>query len=370
MTYWPRILMAAIAVLVLFFWSATHAEEHPFPGIDGTITFFYYEDLEAAERFYKDLLQLPITMNEDWIRIFKITSSSSVGLVKHGRGFHEVSDDKPAMLSMVTNDVDAWYARLQAANVLMRSELPPPDEENEPGTAPVRGFIAEDPGGYTIEFFSWENTAALEQQVNGLWLYTGLTTSDGTDMPLTGIFLFKNGVFVQQAVFDGGSFDDAGSMAHAGPYRAEPATGSVHLVAEQTISIAPTDTPALSFRRDTEHDVTVGRNGDDLTLIFGMGTSTIQEFTYVGPGQGELYKLDNGALAFVDGYFILVDGDEDGVTTGYGTFEKQGESLSLNVIRWSEADSSKNSNLKDTVINATFDGHSFKLEDGRSFQIM
>lgn len=211
---------------------------------------------------------------------------------------------------------------------------------------------------------------SIEEQVGGLWLYTGLTTSDGADLPLTGIFLFKDGVFVQQAVFDGGSFDEAGSMAHAGPYKPEPETGSVHLVAEQTISIAPADSPALSFRRDTEHDVTVSRAGNDLTLIFSMGTGTVQEFTYVGPGEGELYALENGALAFVDGYFILVEGDEDGVTTGYGTFEKLDDTFSLKVIRWAEAGGAKATNLKDTVINATFDGRSFELEGGRSFQIM
>lgn len=211
---------------------------------------------------------------------------------------------------------------------------------------------------------------SLQQQVDGLWLYTGLTTSDGTDLPLTGIFLFKDGVFVQQAVFDGGIFDEAGSMAHAGPYRPEPATGSIHLVAEQTISIAPADSPPLTFQRDTDHDVTVTRTGDDLTLIFGMGTSTVQEFSYVGPGDGDIFKLENGALAFVDGYFLLVAGDERSATTGYGTFEKQDEALSLNVIRWAETDNSKTTNLKDTVINATFDGQLFELEDGRRFPVL
>jgi len=156
MNYWPRNSLVAIAALSVIFWSAIRAEEQSPPAIDGTITFFYYEDLEAAARFYEDLLQLPITMDEDWVRIFQITPTSSVGLVKQGRGFHEVSPDKPAMLSMVTNDVDAWYARLHGANVLMRSELPPPDNAREAGAAPVRGFIAEDPGGYTIEFFSWQ----------------------------------------------------------------------------------------------------------------------------------------------------------------------------------------------------------------------
>lgn len=115
--------------------------------------------------------------------------------------------------------------------------------------------------------------------------------------------------------------------------------------------------------------MTVTRTGDALTLIFGMGTSTVQEFSYVGPGEGELFALENGALAFVDGYFILVEGDENSVTTGFGTFEKQDDSLSLKVIRWAEADSAKTTNLKDTVIKATFNGQLFKLGDGRSFQI-
>jgi len=159
MKYRPRKSLAALAALSALSWSAAHADEQPSLAIDGTITFFYYENLEAAARFYEDLLQLPITMNEDWVRIFRITSTSSVGLVQQGHGFHEVSADKPAMLSMVTKDVDVWYARLRKANVLIRSELPPPDKERKAGTAPIRGFVAEDPGGYTIEFFSWQSAA-------------------------------------------------------------------------------------------------------------------------------------------------------------------------------------------------------------------
>lgn len=208
---------------------------------------------------------------------------------------------------------------------------------------------------------------SLEQQVTGLWLYTGLTTGDGVEMPLTGIFLFKDGVFVQQAVFDGEVYEEQGSMAHAGPYM--PAEKSVHLVAEQTISIAPTEEPPMSFRANTEHDVTVTREGKNLTLIFGMGTSTVQKFEYVGPGEGDLYALEDGALALVDGYFLLVQGNENGEVTGYGTYEQEGQHLTLNVIRWAEADSSTATNLRDTTMQATFDGQTFTLEDGRSFPV-
>lgn len=211
------------------------------------------------------------------------------------------------------------------------------------------------------------NAVATQQLVDGLWLYTGLTTSDGKEMPLTGIFLFKDGTFVQQSLFDGSPFEEQGAMAHAGPYTTQD--GWVHLTAEQTISTAPLQSPPLSFRANTEHDITVSRSGDDLTIIFGKGTSTVQTLRRIGSSDGELYSLGNGVLAFVDGYFILVAGDESGVVTGYGTFEKDGDALTLKVIRWAEADNYSTTNLRDTVVQATFNGRRFTLQDGRSFQV-
>lgn len=210
----------------------------------------------------------------------------------------------------------------------------------------------------------------LEAQVNGLWMYTGLTTKDGTDLPLTGVFLFKDGFFLQQGIFNSEPFEAAGSMAHAGPTRPESATGSMHLTANQTISTDPTASPALSFRPDTEHDVTVTREGNALTLIFGMGTSTVQTFDWAGPGEGEVYTLENGAFALVDGHFILVDGDENSLTTGYGTYSKDGENLTLEVIRWAEADSAGAKNLRDVSLQASFDGSALTLDDGRIFKVV
>ncbi|HEX2138696.1 MAG TPA: hypothetical protein VHG33_03180 [Woeseiaceae bacterium] len=223
-------------------------------------------------------------------------------------------------------------------------------------------------GGSTLAAGGDDAAAAVEKQVDGLWMYTGLTSSDGQEMPLTGIFLFKDGTFVQQAVFDGVPFEEQGAMAHAGPY--EGKSDHVYLLAEQTISTAPGENRPLSFRADTEHHVTVDRQGDDLTLVFSMGTGTVQEFERVGPGEGELYDLADGALAFVDGHFLLVEGDEQAVVTGYGTYDRDGSDLQLNVIRWSEADASGATNLKDTTLQATFDGKVLALADGRRFEVV
>ncbi len=55
--------------------------------------------------------------------------------------------------------------------------------------------------------------------------------------------------------------------------------------------------------------------------------------------------------------------------TGYGTYDREGSDLQLNVIRWSEADASGATNLKDTTLQATFDGEVLALADGRRFEV-
>lgn len=208
----------------------------------------------------------------------------------------------------------------------------------------------------------------LEQQVEGLWVYTGLTSSAGKEMPLTGIFLFKDGVFLQHAVFNGEPIKDQGAMAHYGPYSENGEW--IHLVAEQTISTDPLKSPHLSNQGRTGHDVTVNRSGDHLRLVFSKGTGTVQDFKRVGPGDGERYSLHNGALAFVDGYFILVQGDQSSMVAAYGTFKRDGNALKLNIIRWTEANQDRAFNLANTTMSATFDGRSFTLDDGRSFEVV
>lgn len=151
-----RARLALLAAVTTFFAVPAGFAGEPEPGsMDETITFLYYEDLVPATEFYGEVLQLQKTMDEDWVKIYRISTTSSVGIVLEGSGFHSVSKDKPVMLSIVTSDVDAWYERMKSYGVVVVSPLPATAEAEEPGGAPVRGFIVEDPGGYTIEFFTW-----------------------------------------------------------------------------------------------------------------------------------------------------------------------------------------------------------------------
>jgi catechol 2,3-dioxygenase-like lactoylglutathione lyase family enzyme len=117
--------------------------------IDAQVVFLYYEDLDAAAAFYGETLGLEKTYESDGAMIYRTSASSYVGLVAEGSGYHRVAEEKPVMVSLVTDGVDEWHARLRAAGVEILSE--PADSER----APVRAFLVRDPGGYTIEFFRW-----------------------------------------------------------------------------------------------------------------------------------------------------------------------------------------------------------------------
>ena len=96
-------------------------------------------------------------------------------------------------------------------------------------------------------------------------------------------------IFVQYAQFKGEPAQVQGAMAHAGPYPA--GDNFIHLVAEQTISTAPSKILPLTYPGLTEHDVDVRRVNDELTLTF-KGSGTVQIFELAGPGEGKVYKLE------------------------------------------------------------------------------
>lgn len=202
----------------------------------------------------------------------------------------------------------------------------------------------------------------------GFWEYTGLVTRDGQSLPLTGVFLISDDVFLQQSIFNEEPFASAGSMAHVGPYWGGGA--GLRLTSTQTLSLDPGAENPLRSAGEMQHDLKVERDGDDLTLIFGGGTSTVQTFSKLGDARDtRLYSLQDGALAFADGHFILVVGDTNSVVSGYGRYTQSDESLELQVIRWAESDGKTVTNLKDITLSANFDESALVLEDGRRFNV-
>lgn len=210
------------------------------------------------------------------------------------------------------------------------------------------------------------HAAGATGPVEGLWKYTGLTSSSGKNMPLTGIFLLADGKFLQQAVFNGEPYARQQSMAHTGTYKV---TGKgVQLKAGQTLGLAPAGDTPLSDAGVTEHDLEVSRDGEEMTLVFGSGT--VQNLERMSDAAGaDIYPLEKGMLAFTDGNFVLVNGDSQSAVTGYGTYRLEGKRMFLEVIRWSEGVEGLAQNLRDVSLTASFDGRELKLADGRVFPV-
>jgi len=131
------------------------------PSIKESTLMFYYKDLAGVVPFYEKTLGLTKTFDEDWVKIFQLTPASSIGLVQEGEtSFHRAQADNAVMLSIVTEDVDAWYARLKQTHGLVFLK-----EIYNNKNVPIRAFLVEDPGGYSIEFFQWldvENQSSSE----------------------------------------------------------------------------------------------------------------------------------------------------------------------------------------------------------------
>lgn len=219
----------------------------------------------------------------------------------------------------------------------------------------------------SVSAFAQTNESSV-QAAEGLWEYTDLITKDGQSLPLTGIFLIRNGMFLQQSIFNGDPFEAQGSMAHAGPYWAGGA--GLRLRSDQTLSIDPDSKSPISSAGKMEHDLEVTRRGDELSLQFGGGTSTIQTFKRLGNAEKtKIYNFATGNLALADNYFILVLGDSESVVTGYGTYRSDGGVLTMDVIRWAESDGSQVKNLRDAALSATLTDEALTLADGRRFPI-
>jgi hypothetical protein len=98
-------------------------------------------------------LGLPATLDSEWVKIFQVSETSSVGVVTEGEGaYHKAQSSNAVMLSIVTSEVDAWYDKLKATeNIIFIKDIYNSD------SVPIRAFLVEDPGGYTVEFFQWLN---------------------------------------------------------------------------------------------------------------------------------------------------------------------------------------------------------------------
>lgn len=146
-------LVLALALICPMGTVMAEHEMQPAPAIGEAVIMLYYKDITAATAFYGEMLGLEMTFDQDSAKLFRLTPTTLVGVILEGEtSYHRAQASNAVMLSVVTPDVDAWYQRLtRHGDITVLKPLA--DSANNP----IRAFLIEDPGGYTVEFFSWLN---------------------------------------------------------------------------------------------------------------------------------------------------------------------------------------------------------------------
>ena len=118
--------------------------------IEALNAFYYYDDVDAAWAFYRDVLGFETAADYGFAKIMHVAPRSFLTLVDAEQGMHSTDEPKSVALAIVTRDLEEWYAHLQANEVPLRGEL-----TIREGSA-HDGFVAVDPEGYFLEF-EWFN---------------------------------------------------------------------------------------------------------------------------------------------------------------------------------------------------------------------
>jgi catechol 2,3-dioxygenase-like lactoylglutathione lyase family enzyme len=110
--------------------------------IDEQITFCYVRDLAETSRFYEKTLGLPLALDQGDCRIYQVTAAAFVGFCERKWAAPGAAG---VILTLVVQDVDAWYAHLQAHGVVFEA---PPALNSRYG---IYHVFLRDPDGYLIE---------------------------------------------------------------------------------------------------------------------------------------------------------------------------------------------------------------------------
>ncbi len=105
------------------------------------MTFCYTADFESTIHFYEELLGLPLALDQGNCRIYRVRDGAFVGICRRAKA----PDSDGIILTLVSDDVDGWYARLVARGV---------EFEKAPAFNPefkIYHCFLRDPNGYLIE---------------------------------------------------------------------------------------------------------------------------------------------------------------------------------------------------------------------------
>jgi catechol 2,3-dioxygenase-like lactoylglutathione lyase family enzyme len=131
-------------------------------GFKATITWLYYKDMVAMERFYQETLGLTRVVDQGWAKVYQSSKSGYIGLVDERRGMHHFTEKKAVNVSFVMSDLEGWFTYAKKNRSLTFGA-----DSTVVTTDPrFHTFFGYDPEGYVFEFDTFlphqENKQLLE----------------------------------------------------------------------------------------------------------------------------------------------------------------------------------------------------------------
>ena len=117
-------------------------------GIKATILWLYSNDVHAMSRFYDEVMAFDLVVDQGWAMIHQSSPSGFIGPVDGARGMHAWTEDKAVMVSLLTTNIEGWFAHLAGEGDFALRE----NEISVESRAGARVFVGRDPDGYFIEF--------------------------------------------------------------------------------------------------------------------------------------------------------------------------------------------------------------------------
>lgn len=116
--------------------------------IEQQITFLYTANLVETARFFEDILDLKLALDQGSCRIYVTAAHAYLGICERA---NTKIDPSAIIFTLVTQDVDGWYEKLTEKGVVF--EKPP---ELNPRYQIYHCFLR-DPNGYLIEIQRFED---------------------------------------------------------------------------------------------------------------------------------------------------------------------------------------------------------------------
>ena len=107
---------------------------------------FYYADVEAATKFYSEVLGLRVAADYGFAKIIHVSPKSFITLMDASKGMHTAYEPKTAAISLITDQMEEWWDYISTQDIPIRDSFDPVEGRTH------HTFTIIDPEGYFLEF--------------------------------------------------------------------------------------------------------------------------------------------------------------------------------------------------------------------------